>query len=113
LPRSRALDPCLATSNERPARVPSDSAAVSNTVLRQSLSQALGRDVEEYEYATARDQLIAQGLLVKVKGRGGSVRRAQRDAEDFALAAHEVRDAESPVPTAKARKPKSAKAAKS
>ncbi len=67
-------------ADELLALVPGDSAPVSNVALRQNLSQALGREVEEYEYATARDQLIAQGLLVKSKGRGGSVRRAQRVA---------------------------------
>ena len=60
------------------ALVPSDGSPIGNAALRDELSEELGREIEEYEYISMRDALIAQGLLVKGKGRGGSVRHGGR-----------------------------------
>jgi adenine-specific DNA-methyltransferase len=74
------------------ALVPSDGRPIGNAALREELSEDLGRDVEEYEYISMRDALIAQGLLVKGKGRGGSVRRGDPDSASFDLQTQQVRD---------------------
>jgi len=55
--------------------VPLDGRGVGNTALRQKLTENLGRDIDEAEYAATRDALVAAGRLVKGQGRGGSVRR--------------------------------------
>ena len=78
--------------------VPADGAPIGNGALREELSQELRREIDEYEYIAIRDALIAQGMLVKGKGRGGSVKLAQRDPSSFDLAKQEVRDAESGAP---------------
>jgi adenine-specific DNA-methyltransferase len=79
--------------------VPVDGTPVGNAALRDGLAEELGRDVDEYEYIAVRDALIAQGFLVKGKGRGGSVRLAQRDTASFDLASPQVRDSEPALPT--------------
>ncbi len=50
-------------------QVPADGGIIGNGSLRA----ALGWDVARYE--TARDSLVSQGILMKGRGRGGSVRR--------------------------------------
>jgi adenine-specific DNA-methyltransferase len=55
--------------------IPEDGSGVGNIALRQQLGKKLGREIEEGEYAEARDALVSQGRLVKGQGRGGSVRR--------------------------------------
>lgn len=74
------------------ALVPADGSPIGNAALREELSEELGRDVEDYEYISIRDALIAQGLLVKGKGRGGSVRRGEPDSDSFDLQTQQVRD---------------------
>jgi len=61
--------------------LPADGSAIGNGALRAALAQAIGRDVKEEEYSSARDRLVAQGTLAKGKGRGGSVRRVSAAGE--------------------------------
>lgn len=90
----RELDPEIAKTLL--SLVPSDGTAVGNATLSEALGKALGRKVKDYEYQALRDRLVEQGLLVKGKGRGGSVRRAKpgAQAEEFSLSAPKVEDAE-------------------
>jgi adenine-specific DNA-methyltransferase len=83
------------------ALVPTDGSTIGNGALRKLLATQLGRAVEEYEYIELRDRLVADGLLVRGQGRGGSVRRATAGDEPFALAARVVRDAEVATPPAR------------
>ena len=81
------------------ALLPPDGTPIGNAALREELAEELGREVEEYEYIALRDALIAQGFLVKGKGRGGSVRLAKPTAADFDLQGQRVRDVEPSVPS--------------
>ncbi len=91
--------------------VPSDGSPIGNTALRRKAEarlQADGLAVGEADYWHAHADLIADGSLLKGQGRGGSVRLATTEAEDFSLA-HQ--DALVPAPTpAKASKPATLKA---
>jgi adenine-specific DNA-methyltransferase len=93
------------------ALVPSDGSTIGNGALRKQLAAKLGRAVEEYEYIALRDRLLADGVLARGPGRGGSVRRAATGDEPFALAAREVRDAEvaTPPPRQKSGRPGAAR----
>lgn len=90
---------------------PSDGSPVGNTALRREAEarlQAEGLSVSEADYWLAHADLIADGSLLKGQGRGGSVRLAASETEDFSLA-HQ--DAPVPEPTpAKATKPSTLKA---
>lgn len=61
--------------------VPADGTTIGNARLRQALGEQLGREVSEDDYAKARDALVAEGVLAKGQGRGGSVRRVVAVAE--------------------------------
>ena len=59
--------------------VPADGAAIGNTALRRAIEgllQAEGLAFGDDDYWQAHAALIAEGVLVKGQGRGGSVRRA-------------------------------------
>ena len=59
--------------------VPADGAAIGNTALRRAIEgllQADGLALGDDDYWQAHAALIAEGVLVKGQGRGGSVRRA-------------------------------------
>lgn len=56
-------------------RVPADGSSVGNGRLRQLVAEALGAEVDDADYAKARDALVAEGVLARGQGRGGSVRR--------------------------------------
>lgn len=59
--------------------VPADGAAIGNTALRRAIEgllQADGLTFGDDDYWQAHAALIAEGMLVKGQGRGGSVRRA-------------------------------------
>ena len=91
--------------------VPADGTPVGNTALRreaEALLQADGLTLSEADYWQAHADLIANGSLLKGQGRGGSVRLATAETEDFSLV-HQ--DAPVPEPTpAKASKPTTLKA---
>ncbi len=60
--------------------VPADGSTVGNTSLRREAEARLkaeGASLTEEDYWQVQGELIAQGLLVKGQGRGGSVRRPQ------------------------------------
>ncbi len=62
------------------AQVPEDDSSIGNRKLWrqfQAAAQAQGIEVTPEQFERLRTDLIFQGLLVKGKGRGGSVRRAQ------------------------------------
>jgi adenine-specific DNA-methyltransferase len=83
------------------ALVPSDSSPIGNTTLRRELEARLAADgmsLSEEDYWQAHSALVAQGLLVKGQGRGGSVRLPSQALKDpaggmehasFTLAAEE------------------------
>ena len=65
--------------------VPADGSSIGNTTLRQEIEARLATEnlaLSEDEYWQARNALIAQGVLVKGQGRGGSVRRATQRPEN-------------------------------
>ncbi|MBB1116688.1 site-specific DNA-methyltransferase [Stenotrophomonas sp. W1S232] len=53
-----------------------DGTSMGNQSLRQLIADTLQAEVEEADYVAARDALVAEGQVVKGKGRGGSVARA-------------------------------------
>lgn len=59
--------------------LPADGTALGNARLLELLTDRMKRKVKEADYEAARDWLIRQGLAVKGKGRGGSVKRAMTD----------------------------------
>lgn len=69
--------------------VPENGAAVGNTALRRDLEARLraeGLELSEDDYWSAHAALIAEGMLMKGQGRGGSVRRTVDHADSaFAL----------------------------
>ena len=68
--------------------VPSDGTPIGNQALKQAfarLAGELGLPVDDAAFEQAKQSLIDKGLLVKGRGRGGSVRRAQHHTGDFAL----------------------------
>ncbi len=71
------------------AIVPADGSAIGNQSLFQKLSEAAhaeGHRVSDADFEQLKEELIATGLLVKGKGRGGSVRRANPESAAFGLA---------------------------
>jgi len=71
--------------------VPADGTPIGNGKLRQLLSVKRGREVSEAAYFAAQQVLVERGVLVKGKGRGGSVQRVDGNAGDgFELAAKEI-----------------------
>ena len=67
--------------------VPADGSTIGNQALRGKLEDAIAEPVAEYVYEAARDRLNADGVLLKSKGRGGSVRLADPDSGAFDLEA--------------------------
>jgi len=74
------------------AIVPQDGSTIGNKALRRGIEGRLaaeGVSITEEDYWQVHADLIAEGVLVKGQGRGGSVRRVLSDAtgrEDFSLA---------------------------
>ncbi|BCX81475.1 adenine-specific DNA-methyltransferase [Methylomarinovum caldicuralii] len=69
-------------------QIPENGAAIGNRKLwRQfrAAAQAQGIEVTPEQFERRRTELIARGLLVKGKGRGGSVRRAQGQQTESGL----------------------------
>lgn len=60
--------------------VPSDGSTIGNTALRREIEKLLlseGLSIGDDDYWQAHSALVADGVLLKGQGRGGSVRRAQ------------------------------------
>lgn len=90
------------------ASVPRDGSPVSNAALLREVSDKASSAFDAEAFESARQGLIDQGLLLKGKGRGGSVRRAAAAAgvvseapDDFALEPS-VPPASSPLATTSA-----------
>ena len=58
------------------AAVPADGSTIGNQSLFEQLSRQRP-SLDEETYRQVRDALIAEGMLAKGRGRGGSVRRAE------------------------------------
>lgn len=82
--------------------VPADGSTIGNTALRreiEALLQSEGLSIGEDDYWQAHGALVADGVLLKGQGRGGSVRRAQAtDAIAPPLAGEPVRAAQTVQP---------------
>lgn len=69
--------------------VPADGSPIGNTALRREAEQQLGKQglmMSEDDYWQAHADLISDGLLLKGQGRGGSVRLAKVQVDEFSLA---------------------------
>jgi hypothetical protein len=53
--------------------LPPDGSTMGNGSAREALSRAAERPIGEEEYAAVRDKAVALGLVVKGRGRGGSI----------------------------------------
>jgi len=87
--------------------VPVDGSAIGNQKLRTLFQKRMaekGIEITPELFEQLRAELIAQGLLHKGRGRGGSVRRAAPDTENFALTT-----CSSAAPTNKPRRKKTTK----
>ncbi|MDD3529551.1 MAG: site-specific DNA-methyltransferase [Gallionellaceae bacterium] len=95
--------------------VPANGNAIGNPSLRDTFLAAAklaGLNTDEESFNSTKATLIAQGVLVKGKGRGGSVHLANPDPDDFGLAAQETEATEAePPPARKAAKPRAPAAA--
>lgn len=88
------------------AHVPADGSSIGNIKLQQQLTEAAVFSFSEEDYWRVRDALIADGVLGKGQGRGGSVFLAQPSASkpsqaDQVLAKHRPQP-EAPQTTADA-----------
>ncbi|HRH72141.1 MAG TPA: site-specific DNA-methyltransferase [Zoogloea sp.] len=99
--------------------VPADGSAIGNTALRREIESALaakGLESTEDDYWQVQAELVAEGVLVKGAGRGGSVRLAgaidEGEGGDFALEAQVAPEPEPVKPSGKARAGATAPAAK-
>ncbi len=75
------------------ALVPANGASIGNQTLREKFLAAVGETgltASDADFERVREALIADGLLNKGKGRGGSVHRARPEQETFDLAAQET-----------------------
>ena len=57
--------------------LPPDGSTMGNGSAREALSRAAERPIGEEEYAAVRDKAVALGLVVKGRGRGGSIALAE------------------------------------
>ena len=74
------------------AALPGDGTPIGNIRLRRDLSDTAGVEISESAYERARDELVAEGLVAKGQGRGGSVRLlAGAEAHPLTLEAQEGR----------------------
>ncbi|GLT22314.1 DNA methylase [Zoogloea oryzae] len=81
--------------------VPADGSAIGNTALRREIENALaakGLEIAEDDYWQVQSELVAEGVLIKGAGRGGSVRLAEvpedDEGADFSLEAQEAPEPE-------------------
>lgn len=98
--------------------VPADGTGVGNQTLTDQFfvaAKAEGLNATAKDYDHAKESLVADGVLAKGKGRGGSVHRVEAtgeaDDEDFDLAAQAIPEgADQPAPKAGKAKPLAPKA---
>lgn len=89
------------------AAVPVDGSSIGNQSLLERLKNQFEQLTEE-AYLEARDALIAQGVLLKGRGRGGSVMRAE--AQEQSLAEQALRKARQRQETLELEEPSEPKA---
>lgn len=73
--------------------VPQDGSSIGNQALLQAFSEALKASnhiASAADFETVKNDLIVSGVLVKGKGRGGSVRRADAEPTAFDLAVQAI-----------------------
>lgn len=80
--------------------LPKDGSSIGNIKLQQQLSEAAAFSFSEEDYWRVRDALIADGVLGKGQGRGGSVFLAQPSASKPASLADQVVAKHRPQPEA-------------
>ncbi len=80
--------------------LPADGTAIGNLRLRELLAEKLQREVSEAEYNSGSLSLFIDGVILKGKGRGGSVRLAQpTETIGLTLSAQEIpEEAKRPKP---------------
>lgn len=91
------------------AQLEESGGSAGNKALREAMEAALGREVSQEDYDEVKEGLVAEGLLGRGKGKGGSVYLAAADddedaGDDFSLAVQEA-------PEPSEAKPRKAKAA--
>ncbi len=91
------------------AQLEESGGSAGNKALREAMEAALGREVSQEDYDEVKEELVAEGLLGRGKGKGGSVYLAAADddedaGDDFSLAVQET-------PEPSEAKPRKAKAA--
>lgn len=64
--------------------LPADGSAMGNKAVQDALASA-GIEVDDNQYQAARDTLLAAGLIVKGRGRGGSIAKVLSDSEELVL----------------------------
>ncbi len=53
--------------------LPPDGSSIGNMSAREALGRAVGRQIREVEYEAVKDKALGLGLVVKGRGRGGSI----------------------------------------
>lgn len=91
------------------AQLEESGGSAGNKALREAMEAALGREVSQEDYDEVKEELVAEGLLGRGKGKGGSVYLAaaegdEEEGDDFLLAVQEA-------PEPSEAKPRKAKAA--
>lgn len=91
------------------AQLEESGGSAGNKALREAMEAALGREVPQEDYDEVKEELVAEGLLGRGKGKGGSVYLAAAEGDedagdDFSLAVPEA-------PEPSEAKPRKAKAA--
>jgi len=77
------------------AQLEESGGSAGNKALREAMEAALGREVSQEDYDEVKEGLVAEGLLGRGKGKGGSVYLAAADDDedaddDFSLAVQEA-----------------------
>jgi hypothetical protein len=57
--------------------LPGDGTTIGNMSAREALSRVAERQISEEEYETVKDKALSLGLVVKGRGRGGSIALAE------------------------------------
>jgi type I restriction enzyme M protein len=57
--------------------LPADGSTIGNMSAREALGRAVGRQISEEEYEAVKDKALGLGLVVKGRGRGGSIALAE------------------------------------
>ena len=84
--------------------VPEDGTAIGNKALHQQFQIAAGMQdepIDAGQFETLKQSLLDKGFLVKGKGRGGSIRRAESGKADFDLESQVVQPELPTQPAAK------------